>query len=176
MTEKQNSNANPTGMGDFFTGPQPAGVKPEDIIKYQTFDSAYTSRFTISRLFSVKKKKFIRPCHVPKFWLEYCLLPGTYVKISTYHHKGEEILTWGITLFKLYRDQDGKVKEEIIKESQWITPLDENRRTVPILRDIENPSFHWHSKVNYDHIYEEEEVNQLLQGGVDPAVQQEYGE
>ncbi len=174
MVEQNTSNISPAGAGAFSQTPNAqGGVKPEDILKVQLHDEAVTSSFTISRLFSIKRRKFIKPCEVPKFWLTYCLLPGNYIHIYSGHHKSEEVMTWYISVVKIYRNEKGEVQMEKIKEVKWVTPVAQEQRTVPILKDVGNPSFHWHSSVSYDTIYTEEEVNKLLEGGVDPALSED---
>ncbi len=175
MAEPNSSNNIPTGSGDFLGTPTAQGgeskpIRPEDILKIQLYDEAVTSSFTISRLFSLKKRRFIKPCEVPKFWLTYCLLPGNYIHVYSRHHKSEELMTWYISIVRVFRNENGEVQMEKIKEVKWITPVYQSERTVPILRDVGNPTFHWHSEVDYTQQYTQQEVDQLLQGGVDPGV------
>ncbi len=179
MNKPQIPSNNPAGMGTFSQTPAPSGenvskkgkINPQDLISYGTGDESVTSTFTIERLFSVKQRKFLKPYRVEVYGLEYHILPGRYILIYSHVHKRkDEVMKWSIKLLKIYKAEDGSIKEEVEKESEWITPISESERTVAVLKDIENPGFHGHSKVNYDKVYSDEEVQQLLEGGVDPAL------
>jgi hypothetical protein len=182
MQDTQKPNQTPTGAGNFSNVPKPEGagmsekkqVRPEDLISFGTNDESVTSTFTVSRLFSLRQKKWIKPHHTEVYGLDYLILPGRYILITAHVHKRkDEVMRWSIKLIRVYRDENGEVKEEVEKESEWITPINESERTIPILRDIENPGFHGHSRVPLDKQYTDEEVSQLLEGGVDPALGEE---
>ncbi len=179
MNKPQTPNQTPEGMGAFSQSPAPSGenssnkrpVKPEDLILYGTNDECVTSTFTISRLFSLKQKRFLKPYRVEVYGLEYHILPGKYLLIEAdVHRRKDEVMKWSIKLLKIYKDENGNVKEEVERQAEWITPINESERTIAILKDIENPGFHGHSRVDYDKQYNNEEVQQLLEGGVDPAL------
>ncbi len=179
MQDTQKPGVTPTGMGSFSESPKPNGevsskksqIKPEDLLLFGTGDECVTSTFTVERLFSLKQRKWLKPYRTEVYGLDYHILPGRYLLISAdVHRRKDEVMKWVIRVIRIYKAEDGSVKEDIEKEVQWITPIPEEERTVPILRDVQNPSFHGHSKVPYDKIYDEQEVSQLLEGGVDPAL------
>ncbi len=99
MNNPQTPNSTPSGMGNFSENPSAHGdspittikIRPEDLIKYVLYDDALTSTFSIARLFSLKKRKFVKPAKIPKGTLEYMILPGTYLIISAYVHKKKDV-------------------------------------------------------------------------------------
>jgi hypothetical protein len=170
MSKRETQN-NSTSTGGFSQSSNTQGIKAEDLIQLMYGDQAVTSSFTISRLFSLKQRKFIKPFKVEKYFLIYKVLPGTYIKIYCKHHKSEEVMNWIITVFKIYRNEKGETEEKTLKEVKWITPTERSKISVPILRDIVRPAFHGHSGVLYDTIYSEQDVEELLKGGIDPSLQ-----
>ncbi len=179
MEERTNPNKSPTDNGVFATpnvqGGESKTVKPEDLIVFTAYDDSLTSRFHIERLFSLRKRKFIKPFRDPKGAFEYRILPGTYVLItSSVHKRNDEVMEWYVSVVKIYKNQEGKTEVQTIKQVKWVTPIYREDRSIPILRDIQNPPFHGHSSVSYDTVYTEEEVNKLLEGGVDPALSEDF--
>ncbi len=154
MSNSQNSNQNPTGAGNFSENPPAQGVKPENLLSIQLYDESVTSTFTISRLFSLKKRKWLKPFRYEVYGLEYNVLPGRYLLIeANVHKRKDEIMKWSIEIVRIYKDESGEVKMDTEKEIEWITPIPPEPITVPILRDIERPAFHDHSGVDYNKIY-----------------------
>ncbi|EWG06446.1 MAG: hypothetical protein ASUL_09564 [Candidatus Aramenus sulfurataquae] len=177
MSNPSNPQLNtPTGSGAFSQTPTAQGgnPKPEDLIPLLFNDESVTSTFTIERLFSLKRRKFIKPYSSTKYLLQYKVLPGVYLIIYSHTHKrNDEVMEWEIMKVRIYRNEKGEVVKEVLQTAKWITPIPQSERTVPILKDIGNPYFHGHLEVDYDKVYNEEEIAQLLKGGVDPALQEE---
>ncbi len=182
MTDTHASGFTPEGNGSFSDNPMPNGassqvqgkVKPEDLLTLTVGDESVTSSFTIVRLFSLRKKKFLRPFRSEVYGLVYKVLPGTYLKIVSGVHKYKDTrMEWDVKIIRVSRNEKGEADVEVVREAHWITPIPQEQRSVPILRDIANPSFHDHSRVPYDYEYSEEDVATLLEGGVDPALEGE---
>jgi hypothetical protein len=155
--------------------PSKEKINIQDLIVVGTNDQCETSTLIVERLFSLKRRRFIRPYQVLKYGLQYRILPGVYLVIySKLHRRADSCMTWYIRKVRISKDEKGQVEEKILKEVQWLTPLDQSERTVPILSDIENPEFHGHSRVPEEKEYSEEEVKKLIDGGIDPALESDF--
>jgi len=163
MEKNQNVGKNNPETGEVFK------ATPAEGALVSLFFSNYgtTHLYTVNLLFSLKHKKFIKPVSMTNRGFEYRVLPGEYIVVSADGNRDVKIVQWKV---QLVRVSAGNNKTEVLKEVMWETPLYMSQRSVPILKDIRVPDFHEFTGVSFNRVYSDDEVNQLLQGGVDQAL------
>ncbi len=159
--EKQTSQAPAAGV--FSNTPANSGALVD--LYFENYGA--THLYSIKLLFSLKNKKFIRPMTMRNKHFEYKVLEGEYIIIQANGHRDNKTVKWKVQLVKITASGN---KIEVLKEVEWETPLYMSQRTVSVLKDIRVPDFHEFTKVNFNKTYSEEEINQLLQGGIDPGL------
>ncbi len=123
--------------------------------------------YSVKLLFSLKNKKFVKPFSISSRHFDYRVLPGQYLIIETNGNRDVEIVTWKVQLVKV---NAGLNQIEVIKEVKWETPLAISQRSVPILKDIKIPNFREFTGVYFSKVYSDDEINKLMEGGIDPGL------
>jgi hypothetical protein len=128
------------------------------VIEYEVISKNLTSRMEHELLFSVSKRRFIKPYKHDRQLgkLYYKLLPGNYVKFGLYVLKNHDIARFKITW--VYVDKSGRIEENVLYdiEASWHIfvniPHDLNAPFV-LAKFIEmRPEFHhtaWVTEENY---------------------------
>ncbi|MGB9614950.1 MAG: hypothetical protein ACPL3B_05580 [Fervidobacterium sp.] len=132
-----------------------------EIRKYSWFRGTNTGSGTA--LFSIKNKKFIKPPEI--YWganttFNYTLLPGKYLKLEwEYWSKKEPSHTIVAKVIKI--DEKG---EECIAAAEWRVSKNYVFAN-PILRDFfdARPEYHCRPNINFTKVYDEKDVQELLQ-------------
>jgi hypothetical protein len=151
-------------------------VKPEDIIYLSLESTEYSNTYYINVLFSLKQRRFIKPVLRKHLELHYKILPGKYLLISSSGRNYVEPMTWYVKIIRVYKNEYGEGVYDILQSAKWVTFWDHTKRNIPILKDVENPGYHGYPDFPLDKTYTEEEIQQLLKGGVDSAVAKELEE
>ncbi len=163
MSQSQTPNQTPNS-GENFSQSTPE-------IRVLVFDaSAYSHTYNFSLLFSLKKKKFVKPWWKKSQQLEYHIYPGVYLLISSRGYIHDESMKWSVAIIKVEAKTPGLSRYGVISSTTWETPSKQEEITIPILRDIDTPGYHGYPKVDYNKIYSQQEIDELLKGGVDPAL------
>jgi hypothetical protein len=145
----------------------------KEIVNISFYNSAYTNTYDINVLLSIKQKKFIKPVLMKNLEFEYALFPGNYILISSGGKIDREIMNWRVMKIKLFRNEFGVGDYKSDQYAEWVTPTNQALRTVPILKDIPLPGYHRYPEISFTKIYSDEEINAVLQGGIDTALEKE---
>jgi len=159
---------------NFKPAEKPASSKPERKVATLILEnSSYTSTYKINVLFSLKQKKFVKPTRAKGGQLYYTIYEGVYLLISARGYNTETKTKWTVSKVRIVADTWNYGKIEVLSSAEWITPPDPQKSSVPILRDIVVPGYHGTTKVPPDKVYSDADVEQLMKGGVDPAVEKD---
>ncbi len=163
MVEKISSNKNAQSRESF------SEKLPE--IRVLVFDaSAYSHIYNFAVLFSIKKRKFIKPYWKKHQQLEYHVFPGSYILIKSRGYLHDEPMTWTVSVIYVKPKTNNTDKYDVLSSVTWQTPWDQKQITVPILKDIDTPGYHGYPKMDYNKVYSQAEIDELLKGGIDPAL------
>ncbi len=163
MSQSQTPNKSPK-LGESFSQSTP------DILGIVFDASAYSHTYNFSLLFSLKKRKFIKPWWQKKLQIEYHIYPGNYILIHSNGYLHDEPMKWSVAIVNIQPRIRGLAEYTVISSVSWQTPWRQEERTVAILKDIDSPGYHGYPRVDYNKIYSEQEVSELLKGGIDPAL------
>ncbi|MEM4452446.1 MAG: hypothetical protein QW182_04490 [Thermosphaera sp.] len=117
-------------------------------------------------VFSLKRRKFVRPYIWGRAttYFRYKLLPGMYVElIWGWWNKMKPSHRIYARLIKLYFE-NGRARKEVLREATFIVDADYEFKN-EILRDffMARPGYHAPPKFNFEKVYEEKEVKELIE-------------
>jgi hypothetical protein len=151
-------------------------TKLEDIIYISFPSTAYTNTYTVNILFSLKQRRFIKPILEKHLELHYKLLPAKYLLLSSNGRTHIDPMTWIVKIVKIYKNEYNAGVYDTLNSTKWLTAWDYRKRSVPILKDIENPGYHGYPSFPTNKVYSEQEIQELLKGGVDSIISKELEE
>ncbi len=118
--------------------------------------------YDIALLFSANKHRFVKPHHKKGDNFYYLGFKGRYIRITSKGNAKEPVMKWNILLIELIESGEYNV----ITEVTWITPTEQSKRTIPILKDIEIPPYSRYPYDLFDKVYQKSDVELLLKGGI----------
>jgi hypothetical protein len=128
----------------------------------KSFDNTgYTSTFVVNLLFSLKRRKFIKPIRAKHLVLRYAVFPGTYLLIQTGGHWSTKILEWTIKKIRLNVDGD----YEILETATWRLDSRDYPEVPKILKVISMPGYHGYPSAPWDQEFTDEDIAHLMKGG-----------
>ena len=143
-------------------------LEPVEVI-YEATSKSKT--YHVEMLFSIRRRRFIKPILKKHLKLWYSVLEGVYIKLassgSRFAREREAILM----LVKLGRDSGGRVFEDIISSAKIVASSNSDENDFSIVDDNEiikdfleavPPSYHSYPAINYDKIYSEDDVRYLM--------------
>jgi hypothetical protein len=151
-------------------------IKPEDIIYISFPSTSYTNTYTINILFSLKQRRFIKPILEKHLELHYKVLPAKYLLLSSSGRRYVEPMAWTVKIIRIYKNEYDAGVYDVLQSAKWLTAWDYRKRSVPILRDVENPGYHGYPVFPTNKVYSEQEIQELLKGGVDNIISKELEE
>ena len=138
-------------------------------LKYEA--TSKTNIYHVELLFSIKKRKFVKPILMKHLKLWYKVLPGTYIKISSEGRRRATEYNIVLKLIKLERDDKWGVREDLINSAAIFVSSDIDKNDFSkvnnneLIRDIVNvipPPYHGYPAIDFNKIYKEEDVRYIL--------------
>jgi hypothetical protein len=145
----------------------------KDVISISFPNTSYSNTYDINVLMSIKQRRFIKPVLMKHLEFEYALFPGNYILISSAGTIEREIMNWKVMKVRIFKNEYGAGDYKADQYAEWVTPTNQAMRTVPILKDIPLPRYHYYPEISFTKIYSDDEINTALQGGIDPALEKE---
>jgi hypothetical protein len=132
-----------------------------ELIEKSFDNTCYTSTFTVNLLFSLKRRKFIKPIRAKHLVLRYAVFPGTYLLISTGGHLSTKIREWVIRKIRI--KEDGNY--ETLESAVWRLDSRDYPQVPKILKVISMPRYHGYPSAPWDEEFTEEDIAHLMKGG-----------
>jgi len=135
-----------------------------EVVERHYPNTSYSSTYEVTLLFSIRKRKFVKPVLKKHLQLYYRILVGKYIMFNSWGYRDANDYVINIFLVEITRDETKIIKGIEIHASK----KDDNFSVVnnnPIISDFISaipPYYHAYPPVNYDKIYSEEDVNYLL--------------
>jgi hypothetical protein len=143
---------------------------PEDIATINLKGAVYQKMYHMNLVFSLKTKRFIRPIFSKRFTMFFKLAEAKYVFLSSSGKVGENPMLWRVKIVLVRRNKYGLGETSMLDQTEWLTAWEQEKRTVPILKDIPTLQFHRYPDLDFKKQYSQVELTQLLKGGIDPVV------
>ena len=130
-----------------------------------------TNIYHVEVLFSIKKRKFVKPVLMKHLKLWYKVLQGTYIKIMSEGRRRAAEYRIVISLVKLEKDERWGVREDMINAAAVFVSSDKDKNDFSkvnnneLIRDIVNvipPPYHGYPAIDFNKIYKEEDVQYIL--------------
>jgi len=138
-------------------------------LKYEA--TSKTNIYHVEMLFSIRKRRFIKPILMKHLKLWYSILPGTYIKIESSGYKRAAEYRIILKLIKLEKDDKWGFREDLINAAAVFVSSNSNENDFSkvddneIIKDIVNvipPPYHGYPAIDFNKVYSEEDVNYLL--------------
>ena len=138
----------------------------EKPVELSYYCSSFTNTFKVTLLFSIRKRKFVKPVLMKHLKVFYKILPGTYVMFSSSGRLYVNEHAVYLELVRITNESYDVVKRTKIFASMFrdkndFSAVNENN----IVKDFVNavpPRYHSYPSINFDKTYSEQDVNELL--------------
>ena len=138
------------------------------IVEYSVLSKHLTSKVIHELLFSIRRKKYIKPALSDKYSgrLTYKLLPGRYIKFSLHTLKNSDYAKFVISYVDI--DKNGNVSEKMIYEIEMsynaFMEIAIELGVPYVLKEFVRmvPEFHKISKVDESNYPEDKDVQQII--------------
>jgi len=143
---------------------------PADVATVSLRGAVHQKMYHMNLVFSLKTKRFIRPIFSKRFTMFFKLAEAKYVFLSSSGKVGENPMFWKVRIVFVRRNKYGLGEVSTVDQTEWLTSWEQERRTVPILKDVPTLQFHRYPDLDFKKQYSQMELSQLLKGGIDPVV------
>ena len=150
-------------------GEAPTELEPIEVCYNCT---AWSNTYHVTLLFSIKKKKFVKPVMLKHLKVWYKVLPGTYIKVESYGSKWKTEYSIKFKLVRIERDEKWGTHEELLncaivniasdKEKNDFSVVNNNEIVKDVVAHIP-PRYHGYPWIDFDKIYSDANVEELLE-------------
>jgi len=145
-------------------GQAPQSETPLEVIERNYKCTSYTNMYEVTLLFSIRKRKFVKPVLMKHLKVFYKILPGRYIMFESSGRRYINDYTIDIYLVEITKDETEIIKHvelHVARENNDFSVVNNN----PIIIDFVNaipPAYHSYPPVDFNKVYTEEDVNYLL--------------
>ena len=126
--------------------------------------TSYTNIYNVTLLFSIKKRKFIKPVMLKHLKAFYKILPGRYVMFTSAGRRYSDDYKINIYLVEITKHETKSLKHLGIyasKKNDDLSVINNNAIIADFISAIP-PRYHGYPPIDFDKVYTEEDVNYLL--------------
>ena len=126
--------------------------------------TSYTNIYEVTLLFSIRKRKFVKPVMLKHLKVFYKILAGKYIMFNSLGRRYINDYTIDIYLVEITKDETKIIKGIEIhasKENDDFSVVNNNPIIVDFISAIP-PRYHGYPSIDFDKVYSEEDVNYLL--------------